>query len=352
MVVIISFLGITAFWSAYRFRLMLENLKVPDRVNPDEAFDFYQALVVQRISAIKSNSDFTVAAFKAPGVDNAELFDFLKARQRVDVDDLIRVNDWIGVIVEGEDEGLTTAFARWQEELGSPLLAGAVHYPEFANTSKKLIDGAEAALETVSEELGGLAWGEPESEDDDEEDDAEDKAADDSDEDDDASHDSSLDALTGVLAPHKVAAYMRKFIGEYRRKHELALFFIGINEMKDVEDLHGPEAADAARKAVSEMIQGALREDDVIGRYDEDEFLALIICDSQFVEEIGKRVRDRSQRMVIRYNNRRIKVTVNVGISICPRHGRNLPALFNAAKGAHDLARSRQGSMSLLAGDK
>jgi diguanylate cyclase (GGDEF)-like protein len=347
-VIIISFVSITLFWSAYRFRLMLENLKIPEKMDPADALDFFQALIAQRISAIKSSPAFCVGVFQSPDLDPDSLYDFIKNRQRMDIDGLIRVKDWVGVIIDGEPEGLKLAYARWQKELDSKLFAGAVSFPEYSKASIELISAAEASMHASALELGGLEWAEIET---DEEDEPEADESDEESEEDEIAHDSSLDPLTGVLAMHKVAGYMRKFIGEYRRKHEMAFYFIGINAVADIEELHGPEAGDAVRKEVARLIQNSLREEDVIGRYDQDEFLALVICDGQHASGIGRRLRDRSQQLVVHHNNRRIKVTVNVGISQCPRHGHNLPGLFSAAKGAYDIAHRRHGSMSLLAGE-
>lgn len=351
LVVVVSFSGITICWSMYRFRLMLENLKLPERLTAEDGFGFFQAMIAQKISAIRSHTAFGVGVIRSGQMGSEELAEFIRHRLRGELDGVIRVDDWVGVIIFGEQENLGRAFARWRDELGDELCAGATFYPDYARLSTELIEAAQAALLQAPAEAGGLVWAELDEEED------EDAAPDDAeetevDEDDEIASDSSLDPLTGVLAMHKVASYMRKFIGEYWRTKPLALFFIGLNGMDDIESLHGKEAGDAVRKAVSDLIQDSLREDDVIGRYDDDEFLALMICEEAHVASIARRLRDRSVKLVVEYNRRRIKVTVSVGVSLCPRHGRNLPALFNAAKGVYDLARSRQGSMILVAGEE
>jgi diguanylate cyclase (GGDEF)-like protein len=351
LVIIISYVSITLSWSAYRFRLMLENLKIPEKMDPEDALDFFQALIAQRVSAIKSSPAFSVGIFQANELEPGKLYDFLKMRLRAEVDGLIQVKDWVGVIIDGEPEAMALAYARWQEELGVTLLAGAAAFPEHSKASMELIRAAEEAKRNSTGGPDGLAWAKIELDDEDEPDADLADEPDEESEEDEIAHDPGLDPLTGVLAMHKVASYMRKFIGEYRRKHEMAFYFIGINSIADIEELHGAEAGDAVRKEVARLIQNSLREEDVIGRYDQDEFLALIICDGQYAGEIGRRLRDRSQQLVVHHNNRRIKVTVNVGISLCPRHGQNLPRLFGAAKGAYDIAHRRQGSMSLLAGE-
>lgn len=346
LVIAVSFVGIAFCWSMYRFRLMIQNLNVPDQVSPGEGMDFFQAMVAQKISAIHSHTEFGVGVIRSSEMGSDELYQFIKANLRAESDGVIRLNGWVGIIIFGEREAMDQAFARWSGQLESPLLAGAAFYPDYGHSSKSLIEAAETAMQQVSLEEGGLIWAEAE-----EEAEPEEKPAESIDEEEEIESDSSLDPLTGVLAMHKVASYMRKYLGEYRRTHQLALFFIGINAMDDIEDIHGKEAGDAVRKALSALIQSELREDDVIGRYDEDEFLALMLCDEQHVSSIAKRLRDRSLKLVVNHHNRRIKVTVNIGVSICPRHGRNLANMFAAAKGAYDIAKSRQGSMALIAGE-
>ncbi|MFC1467134.1 GGDEF domain-containing protein [Verrucomicrobiota bacterium] len=346
LVIAVSFVGLTLCRSMYRFRLMLEALNHSEDVSPEDGLDYFQALIAQNISAIRSHSEFGVGVIRSSAIGPDDLHEFIKQRRRAEVDGVIRVKDWVGVVVASESEGLDRAFARWSEELKLPLQAGAAFYPDFARTSGALIAAAEESMLQVAAEEGGLIWSVSEVD----EEVAEQESG--GSEADDIVSDSSLDPLTGVLGMHKVASYMRKYVAEYRFNHQLALFFIGINGMSDIEELHCKEAGDEVRKAVSDLMQNALREDDVIGRYAEDEFLVLLVCDEEHVAGIAKRLRDRSQKLVVHYNNRRIKVTVNIGVSMCPRHGRGLPAMFAAAKGAYDVAQRRQGSMCLIAGEE
>lgn len=340
----LAFVGITLAWSMYRFRALVGNLKVPDQIDPDEGLDYFQATIAQKVSISKSQVEFGVGLICSVEISADKLAAFIKVHQRAELDEVIQVNDCVGLIVGGERGALERAVVRWGEELGVVLRVGASFFSGKVRTSQELISAAEEALLLVPS-TGGWVWAEVDAE-------ASDTEADDAVEDDETESDSSIDSLTGVLAPNKVASYMRKYIGEYRRTHQLALFFIGINGMTDVEELHGKDACDAVRKAVSELIQNALREDDVIGRYDENEFLALMLCDEQHVAGIANRIRDRSQKLLVCHHNRRIKVTLNIGAAMCPRHGRSLPAMFGAAKGAYDVAQRRQGSMCVIAGEK
>jgi len=154
-----------------------------------------------------------------------------------------------------------------------------------------------------------------------------------------------LDELTGVLSPQKVAGFFRKFIAQQSRKTPMVFLYAGLEELDEVTELYGPEAAEALRKAFSDVLQQNLRAEDLIGRYNEDAFLVLLLCDAEPARSIALRLRDTMLTHPLEWNGRRLNARVNIGVSMAPEHGRGLPPLFKAAEAAYRKAAARGGSM-------
>ncbi len=352
LVTAVSFAIITLGISFFRFRAILDKITGADSANIEDSAVYFQAIVATSFGSIRERKDVVAGVLKSPVASLEDLFDFLKKNVRAKVDSVVLLEDAVGVVISGDKESFETTFSRWSSKFDAPIFCGAAVYPDFSQTSLELISGATKALNEFDQENGLINWAESESDESDENSEKDSENSEDEEEEEEESYSSSLDPLTGVLSMTNVAGYMRKFIGEYRRKHKLALFEVGLSGLDDIVDLYGNDAADAVRKAVSEEIQASLRIEDVIGRYDEDEFLVLLICDEEYVADIAKRLRDRVAGLVVLHKNRRLKVTVNVGASMCPKHGKSLAQVFSAADKAYKTAKSRNSSMALVAGDE
>lgn len=62
-----------------------------------------------------------------------------------------------------------------------------------------------------------------------------------------------------------------------REKKKLILFFIDLDDMKQINDLHGHNAGDKALQAAADILRNSLRDSDVIARIGGDEFAALAL---------------------------------------------------------------------------
>lgn len=88
---------------------------------------------------------------------------------------------------------------------------------------------------------------------------------------------SSTDTLTGALnrrAFFEVGE--REFARAMRHRSPLSLVMLDIDRFKDLEDEFGHAAADGAVVALSRVIRGQMRTEDVLGRYWADKFVCLL----------------------------------------------------------------------------
>jgi len=150
-----------------------------------------------------------------------------------------------------------------------------------------------------------------------------------------------LDELTGVLKPAAVSAYMQRLMSDLRqKKKKAALFCIGVNNMEHIARFHGQEAVDDVLVGVSQILQESLRADDLIGRHEKYAFLALVQASLADCEIIGKRISTLVQKTQITSGNKKIKVSITLGVAAYPEHGRNLHTLYKAGQKVLDHSRA------------
>lgn len=88
---------------------------------------------------------------------------------------------------------------------------------------------------------------------------------------------SRVDSLTGLYNRRHLGEQLRALAsGARRHRRHLALLIVDIDHFKRVNDTHGHTAGDAVLRAVAQRLESALREEDVVGRWGGEEFLAIL----------------------------------------------------------------------------
>ena len=125
---------------------------------------------------------------------------------------------------------------------------------------------------------------------------------------------SSIDGLTHLLnRTHWEQAVATEFQRCRRIGHPSAVMMLDIDHFKEVNDIHGHQAGDAALTAVAAILQDTLRLSDTAGRYGGEEFgvvLPGINSDGAFA--IAERIRRRIEQAVVE-QRRGLQVTVSIG---------------------------------------
>ncbi|QBG48969.1 diguanylate cyclase [Verrucomicrobia bacterium S94] len=150
-----------------------------------------------------------------------------------------------------------------------------------------------------------------------------------------------LDELTGVLKPSAISAYMQRSMSEFRRKKKnVALFCIGLNNMDHIARFHGEKAADDLMAGVSKILQEHLRADDLIGRHERYAYLVLAACSLEEAEIIGSRITRLVQQSEYVSGHKKLKTSITLGVATYPEHGRNLHHLYTAGQKVLDYNRA------------
>lgn len=84
------------------------------------------------------------------------------------------------------------------------------------------------------------------------------------------------DGLTGIFSrQYLMSLYRYKFEAAKRDKGKLSVAMMDIDKFKQINDLYGHEAGDAALIMFASVVRDTIRENDLFGRYGGDEFVVV-----------------------------------------------------------------------------
>ena len=141
------------------------------------------------------------------------------------------------------------------------------------------------------------------------------------------------DTLTGLSNKSATEDLVRMMVSNYRQEDEhSALLIIDVDHFKQVNDSFGHAEGDRVLAEIGRIIKNCCRAADVAGRIGGDEFLIFM----RHIEdpENACRLAERLQRNVASaFAGDRVtqKVSLSVGIAICPENGKDYDSLFRAA---------------------
>ena len=133
----------------------------------------------------------------------------------------------------------------------------------------------------------------------------------------------NLDSLTGLYNRHKFYEILSEEIGQAREHNEtFALFFLDLDEFKEVNDTLGHGVGDALLRRVAKRLRHRVRAQDVVARLGGDEF-TIIISDVKQLEDlqsIAKNVCD-AISSEFKIQGHSITVSTSIGITCFPQDG-------------------------------
>lgn len=154
------------------------------------------------------------------------------------------------------------------------------------------------------------------------------------------------DPLTKLLNRRQFDNMLRYTINTCERaKRKFALLFVDVDHFKNVNDTYGHDIGDMLLKKIASIFQNVLRKEDLIARVGGDEFCIIlndINHDNDVIFIVEKMLNKMKQKIEI--NHISFFVTLSIGISIYPEHGRDMKeltknadqAMFEAKKSGRD----------------
>ena len=145
------------------------------------------------------------------------------------------------------------------------------------------------------------------------------------------------DSVTGV--------YNRRFLEEslarekaraQRHGHTFAVMMIDVDQFREFNDTLGHTAGDAILQSVGQCVVSLSRAEDLVARYDADEFaLMMANASRQIVWQRADLIRQRARSLKIGHNDHQLgPITLSVGIAIFPEDGASTQAVLEAAEQA------------------
>lgn len=141
------------------------------------------------------------------------------------------------------------------------------------------------------------------------------------------------DNLTGV--PNR--ALFSRLLGhgmQQTRRHGdcLALLFLDLDRFKTINDSLGHDAGDELLCEIARRVQGAIRESDIVARLGGDEFVVLLaqLDGPSQVAPLAERILAAVGRPFM-LAGQELRVTVSIGVSVCPHDGEDEQTLLKNA---------------------
>ncbi|MEJ2290533.1 MAG: EAL domain-containing protein [Deinococcales bacterium] len=142
-----------------------------------------------------------------------------------------------------------------------------------------------------------------------------------------------LDPLTGLL---NRAGFHERLEGVLERAREegtlVAFLFVDLDRFKFVNDTYGHEVGDALLREVGRALRDNVRDQDLVGRLGGDEFtLALLhLHDAKDASMVARNL-VRALSAPISIDDRELRISASVGVSLFPRDGDTVEALTRSA---------------------
>lgn len=144
------------------------------------------------------------------------------------------------------------------------------------------------------------------------------------------------DILTGLLNKSAAQDLVRMMLANYQKEEEqFALLMVDIDRFKMINDTYGHARGDYVLAEIGRIIKNSCRSMDIAGRIGGDEFLILMrkISSSENACQLARRLQEQVSE-AFASDELAGKITLSIGIALCPEHGKRFDDLYNAADSA------------------
>lgn len=117
-----------------------------------------------------------------------------------------------------------------------------------------------------------------------------------------------------------------------RTQKKFALFFIDLNQFKEINDTFGHDAGDILLKQVAERLKSNLRSGDFVARLGGDEFVIILesINNDEESIKIAENIIMKNQQPIF-INGKELIPSLSIGIAFYPDHGTDISSLLKCA---------------------
>jgi len=141
------------------------------------------------------------------------------------------------------------------------------------------------------------------------------------------------DQLTGLLTKESLYLALGMELERcLRHSLPLAVLMMDLDRFKSVNDTHGHQMGSHVLAEVGRLIRQSIRVEDVSARYGGEEFVSYLPeASGTGAAQAAERIRRAVEEHPFTVDERTIRVTISVGIAVCPQHGCDLTTLVGRA---------------------
>ncbi|MBB3272097.1 MULTISPECIES: sensor domain-containing diguanylate cyclase [Pseudomonas] len=151
----------------------------------------------------------------------------------------------------------------------------------------------------------------------------------------------TLDSLTGLPNRRSFDLLAAQALHEAQRDSgPLVALLIDLDHFKALNDTHGHLAGDEVLRQFANVLQGSLRQSDILCRWGGEEFIVLLReAEGRQAIEVAEKIRRRTEQLTFSYDEHPLRLTTSIGLSSL-QPGDTLHALLTRADRA--LYRAKQ----------
>lgn len=148
-----------------------------------------------------------------------------------------------------------------------------------------------------------------------------------------------VDPLTGTLRPEFVIAESRKWINKWLRLNQPVAILVASVDIGLIRDRLGAAVGDLALRTLGRFLTRNVREADLIGRLQNDDFLIILNATPEQTEAVGQRLIERIRIEAVRSDSSNVRLSLHIGLAGYPDFQGTPGELFEAAVTANAVAR-------------
>jgi len=146
-----------------------------------------------------------------------------------------------------------------------------------------------------------------------------------------------LDPLTGLSNRNRSEATLKHWLAlaeTYRQP--VCLGILEVDNLGDINTRHGHAAGDQVLRRLAQLLQGTLRNEDLVARGDGANFVVGMygMDRDDGIQKLSEALETLRQEMFVGDDNQEWSVTFSAGVCRFPQDGSDLPALYQAAEKA------------------
>ena len=166
----------------------------------------------------------------------------------------------------------------------------------------------------------------------------------------------NLATTDGLTRLYNRRTFLQRAESEFERSRRyqrpLSVLMMDVDHFKEVNDSHGHEVGDRVLRVLADECRRTLRQQDVLGRYGGEEFMAFLPETAATVAiEVAERLRKSVESLRVPVERNSIRITLSIGIATLDEKDRDISALIISADQALYEAKQQGRNRTVMAGE-